>query len=165
MTEDMALLGEYATRQSETAFSELVGRHLNLVFSAALRQARDPQLAQEITQAVFLILARKAKSLGPDTPLPVWLYRTTRYAAADALKIHRRRERREQEARVQFVANESGAETWTLIAPLLDEGLAQLGETDRSALILRVLRQPFGGGNWRDYESRRGGRAKTRHPR
>ena len=84
MNDDMALVREYAASQSEQAFETLVSRHVNLVYSAALRQARDADLAQEITQAVFIILARKAGSLSPKTILSGWLYRTARFAAADA---------------------------------------------------------------------------------
>jgi RNA polymerase sigma factor (sigma-70 family) len=98
MSEDMALVREYAANQSEDAFEQLVARHVNLVHSVALRRVGNAHLAQEVTQAVFIILARKAGSLGPNTILSGWLYRTTRYAAADALKIRRRREQREQEA-------------------------------------------------------------------
>src|SRR5882724_5817135 len=97
MTDDMELVRDYAATQSEQAFSELVSRHINLVYSVALRQVQDTQLAEDITQAVFIILARKANSLGPGTILSGWLYRTARYAAADALKTQRCRQRREQE--------------------------------------------------------------------
>lgn len=91
----MDLVREYATRRSEQAFETLVSRRVNLVFSTALRQVRAPDVAEEITQAVFIILARKAAVLGPDTILPSCLYRTAGFGAADALKIQRRRAQRE----------------------------------------------------------------------
>ena len=92
MSDDMALVRVFAASHSEPAFATLVQRHLGLVHSAALRQVGDAHLAEEIAQAVFLILARKAPSLGPKTILSAWLYRTTRYAAGDALKANRRRQ-------------------------------------------------------------------------
>ena len=116
MNDDLTLLREYARRNSEEAFAALVSRHVNLVYSVALRQVRDPHLAEEITQAVFIILARKAESLGPKTILPGWLCRTARYASANALTIQRRRQRREQEAYMQSILNEAEPipdETWT----------------------------------------------------
>jgi len=92
MNDDMALVQEYAAQNSEEAFATLVSRHVNLVHSAALRQVRDPHLAEEITQTVFIILARKAGSLGSKTILPGWLYRTANYVSAAALKMQHRRE-------------------------------------------------------------------------
>ena len=145
--DDMTLVREFAASRSDAAFAELVQRHIGLVHSAALRQAGDAHLAGDITQAVFIILARKAASLGPKTVLSAWLYRATRYAASDALKTRRRRQIREQEAFMQSTLN-SGSdapspsgreEIWTQLAPLLDDAMNQLGETDRAALVLRYF--------------------------
>src|SRR5438309_6709093 len=98
MMDDMDLVRQYARCESEEAFAALVSRHVNLVYSVALRQVGDAHLAEEITQAVFVILARKAKSLGEKIVLAGWLCQTARFASADALKTQRRRQIREQEA-------------------------------------------------------------------
>ena len=143
----MTLVREFAANQSEPAFAALVERHIGLIHSAALRQVGDAHLAEDITQAVFVVLARKAASLGLKTVLSAWLYRTTRYAAADALKARRRRAAREQEAYMQSSLNSGGdapspstsEEIWAQLAPLLDDAMAELGETDRTALVLRFF--------------------------
>jgi RNA polymerase sigma factor (sigma-70 family) len=141
MTDDMELVGEYALHHSEDAFTTLVSRHVNLVYSVALRQVRDTHLAEEVTQAAFIILARKAGSLNSKTILPAWLCRTAQYAAADALKTQRRRLRREQEMHTESTMNpfEPESAPWIDIAPLLDTAMAQLGEKDHSAIVLRFF--------------------------
>src|SRR5262245_17941087 len=95
---DSQLLQEYVDTQSEAAFAELVARHGQWVYSAALRQTGQPGLAQDVTQAVFVILARKAAGLRRQTVLAGWLFRAVRYAALDARKLELRRQAREQEA-------------------------------------------------------------------
>src|SRR5271156_5627405 len=134
MNDDLNLLREFARDNSEEAFATLVSRHVNLVYSVALRSVRDVHLAEEITQAVFIILARKADSLSDKTILPGWLCRTARYASANALTIQRRRRHREQETFMQSQLDdlsrpdEATAETWNEIAPLLDGAMEKLGQ-------------------------------------
>ena len=137
---DMDLVRQYAAGRSERAFETLVSRHINLVYSSALRQVRNPQLAEEITQAVFVILARKARSLSSKTVLPGWLYRTTRFTAANLLRTEFCRQRREQEAYMQSTTQPNPAdETWTEMLSMLDEAMERLRGKDRDALVLRYF--------------------------
>ncbi len=138
-TDDYQLLRDFTERQSDDAFTALVNRHINLVHSVALRQTGDPHSAQEITQAVFIILARKAGSLSPKTILSGWLYQTARLAAANFRRSQVRRQQREQEAYMQSQSNEAEPEAWLLIAPMVDDALGKLGERDRLALVLRFF--------------------------
>ena len=139
MNNDMDLVRQYARRKSEEAFATLVSRHVNLVYSVALRHVRDPHSAEEVTQTVFVILARKAGSLGSGTIVSGWLCRTARYASARALTMQRRRQNREQEAYVQSQSTETESEAWRQIEPLLDAAMAQLGGKDHDAVVLRFL--------------------------
>lgn len=139
MNDDMELVREYAQRNSEEAFATLVSRYINLVYSVALRRVRDPHLAEEITQVVFIILARKANSLSPKTIIAGWLCRAARNVSARAVTIQQRRQFREQEAFMQTALNEPDSAVWTQIAPQLDAALAQLGQKDHDALVLRFF--------------------------
>jgi RNA polymerase sigma factor (sigma-70 family) len=146
MIEDMDLVRQYARCGCEEAFATLVSRHVNLVYSAALRQVRDAHLAEEITQTVFIILARKAGSLTSRTVISGWLYRTARYASAKAVTMQRRRQHREQEAYMRAQLNERESDAWMQIEPVLDTAMAQLGEKDHNAVVLRF----FEGRNFKD---------------
>jgi uncharacterized protein (TIGR03435 family) len=138
---DMELLQDYARHGSEVAFAELVRRHVNLVYSAALRHVGIAAHAEEITQAVFIILAQKATRLRPDTILEAWFYQTARLTSLSFLRGERRRQWREQEAFMQSALQESDEPPiWNQLAPLLDEAMARLGQADREAIVLRFFK-------------------------
>jgi RNA polymerase sigma factor (sigma-70 family) len=146
--DDLALLREYAANHSETAFQELVLRRVNFVYSAALRQVRDPHLAEEITQAVFIILAQKAGRISDKTILAGWLFKTTRYAAIAQVRDRAKRSLQRATIEKAFqMQTESQSEfqsatsdpLWERMSPLLDEALASLGETDRQVVLLRFF--------------------------
>ena len=136
---DHELLTEFARNESEEAFGTLVTRYVNLVYSTALRFTDNKHHAEEITQAVFIILTRKAGGLSSRVVLSGWLYQTTRLTAANFMKAEIRRQQREQEAYMQSTLNDPGSETWRQIAPLLEDAMGDLGETDRNAVVLRFF--------------------------
>src|SRR6266496_4482301 len=95
---DWQLLRDYAENGSESAFTTLVNRHVDMVYAAALRQLGDPHIAQDVTQAVFILFARKGATLRSSVILAGWLYRTTSHVARRALRDRIRQQRREKEA-------------------------------------------------------------------
>ena len=142
MTDDRQLLQQYTRERSESAFGELVARHIDLVYSAALRVVGgDSQLAQDVIQVVFIDLASKARGLPQDVLLAGWLYRHTCYAGANAVRTERRRKTREQTAMEMRLLDDNIDPPWERIAPHLDEGLNQLSVTDRDAIVLRFLKR------------------------
>src|SRR5215211_4567010 len=112
MTEptDFELLQDYASRNSQEAFAKLVDRHINLVYAAALRQLGNSHQAEDVTQAVFIILAQKASGIRQGIPLAGWLYETARLTTANFLRSEIRRSRREQEAYMESQIHQTNAE-------------------------------------------------------
>lgn len=143
MTDDATLLRRYAEERSEADFAELVRRHLGLVYTAALRQVNgDTHLAQDVAQLVFTDLARKAGRLAGHRVLAGWLFTSTRFAAAKAVRGERRRQHREQEASAMpdtLAPDPAASLDWDRVRPVLDDALAELGESDRTAILLRYF--------------------------
>jgi RNA polymerase sigma factor (sigma-70 family) len=138
---DMELVRDYVRLNSEAAFAEVVQRHIGLVYSAALRHVGVAAQAEEIAQAVFIILARKAASLRADTLLDGWLFETTRLTALSVMRSERRRQFREQEAYMQSTLAKSPEDPlWPQLAPLLDEAMSRLGKKDRDVMLLRYFK-------------------------
>ena len=138
MNSDLDLIRRFVRDNSHDAFAEIVRRHLDLVYSAALRQVRSPHLAEEVAQSVFADLARQAGRLKRDTVLTAWLYAVTRRTAIDVIRQESRRRLREQIA-VEMNDMNATADEWTRIAPLLDDAMAELDEIDRTAVLLRFF--------------------------
>ncbi|HSZ58819.1 MAG TPA: sigma-70 family RNA polymerase sigma factor [Tepidisphaeraceae bacterium] len=150
--DDLELLNRFSREGSQAAFTLLVSRHVNLVYSAALRQVHDPATAEDVTQAVFVALASNVAGIRPGTILPGWLLLTTRYAAKDALRAARRRSRHEQAAarqRTVHMQKSQGSSSafqeaadrdeQSRLETLLDAVLAKLGTAGRDAIVLRFF--------------------------
>jgi RNA polymerase sigma factor (sigma-70 family) len=135
---DLELIAGYCRHKSEEAFAEIVRRHVNLVYSAALRQVRSPQLAEEVAQSAFLELARQAHRLAPHTLLSAWLYTVTHRTALNVVRREARRQLREHIATELHSMNAPAAE-WTDIQPMLDEAMHALDDTERAAVLLRYF--------------------------
>jgi RNA polymerase sigma factor (sigma-70 family) len=140
MTDSQSLLEEYAKTGSESAFRQLVTRYIGLVYSTALRLVgRDTHRAEDVTQMVFIDLARKAPSLSSGVALGGWLHHRTYNIAAPMMRAERRRQAREKEAvQMNRLLDESDTAVAQL-APILDEVIRQLRKEDRTAIILRFF--------------------------
>lgn len=142
MTDSQHLLAEYRRNGSDAAFRELVERFVALVYSTALRLVEgDTHRAEDVTQTVFLDLARKARLIPADVKLGGWLHRDTCLVAGHTLRGERRRQARERQAvEMNTLQNHSEAD-FSQVAPLLDEAINELGEADRTAILLRFFEQ------------------------
>lgn len=146
MNEDAALLRRYASEKSEAAFAELVRRHLDLVYSAALRRlGGDAHRAADVAQQVFTTLARDAEKLSRHGVLTAWLYTATHNAAIDLIRSEQRRATREQEAStMQTLLAATPDADWAKLRPVLDHVMDELSDADRTAVLLRFFeKRPF----------------------
>lgn len=140
MTPDWLLLRRYARENSQEAFAVLTERYLGLVYSVCLREVHDTEQAQDVTQAVFLLLARTAPSFRSRTALPSWLFRTARFASQNARTRELRRRKYEKKAAMEMhpqARTENAA--WEDIEPTLNQSLAALGEAERDCILLRFF--------------------------
>ena len=142
MMDSQNLLAEYRRTGSDAAFRELVTQYVDLVYSTALRLVNgDAHRAQDVSQTVFVDLARMARTLANEVLLGGWLHRHTCFVAVNLMRGERRRQSRErQAAEMNALQNHSEAD-YSLVAPLLDEAINELGEEDRAAILLRFFEQ------------------------
>ncbi len=147
MTDSRQLLLDYARNGSETAFRELVAHYLDLVYSVALRRVTgDTHRAQDVAQTVFIDLARMARSLSKDVMLGGWLHRHTCFVAANVMRGERRRQSRERQAVEMNALHDDPKSNLDQLAPVLDEAINELDESDRTAILLRFFEE-------RDFQS------------
>ena len=142
MTDSQRLLADYAATCSELAFRELLARYVDLVYSAAVRLVGgDTHLVQDVTQTVFVDLARKARALPRDVMLGGWLHHHTVFVAASAMRRERRRHLRERKAAEMNALQDHTEANLARVAPILDEAIDELGTKDRAAILLRFFEQ------------------------
>ena len=140
--DDARLLADFVATRSATAFAALVQRHVGLVYAAARRQVGSHHLAEDVTQSVFVLLARKAHTLRGECAIAGWLLKTTRFVAMDAIKLRERRRRHERGAanmHVEAVTNMDPCDAIddAELAGVLDDGLLALRDGDRRAILMR----------------------------
>jgi RNA polymerase sigma factor (sigma-70 family) len=141
---DHALLAAYAEQRDDDAFAEVVRRHAGAVHAAAWRQTGHAHLADEVLQIVFLRLAQKAGSLSSETVVIGWLIQATRYAALDIVRREVRLQKHQEKLKAMETvhsspASEADPDPWEQVAPVLDQALSRMRESDRTALLLRFF--------------------------
>src|SRR6266516_4718447 len=141
---DAQLLREYAENGAESAFAEIVARHTNLVYSAALRQVESPDIAAEVAQSAFIGLARGARSLSrklaENASLAGWLCRSARNISLNLRRDEFRRHSRERQAMENLDSIPDAPPDWERLRPVLDEAMAELSEPDYDALLIRFFK-------------------------
>lgn len=142
MTDSQRLLTDYVTNGSEAAFRELVTRYTNLVYSTSVRLVGgDTALAQDVAQAVFIDLARMARTLAGEVMLGGWLHRHTRFVAATLMRAERRRQSRERQAAEMSALRTESDCNLAWVSLQVDEAIDTMATEDRAALMLRFFEQ------------------------
>jgi RNA polymerase sigma factor (sigma-70 family) len=136
---DWELLQEYAQKGVHDAFARLVRRYVDLVYATCFRDLRDHHLAEDATQAVFLVLSRKAGTLRREVVLAGWLFQAARLVVRNLRKQEARRKARERLAAEMLQQTSSTALAWGNLSPLLSDGLEKLGSKDRDAVLLHYF--------------------------
>ena len=140
LDDDYTLLQHYVRVRSDAAFEALSARYVDLVYSAALRLSGDRHLAEDVTQAVFLILAEKAAQIQPPVVLPAWLLTVTRLTAANVRRVESTQRKGKEAVRMTpEPPQNSSSDEWANIAPHLDDALAKLNDPERAAITLRYF--------------------------
>ena len=138
---DWECLSQYVREGSEAAFREVVVRHVDLVYATCRRvlPARDAHLAEDVTQAVFVILAKKARTIRRNTSLVGWLHNTARYVACNAMRVAANRRRHEMEAAQMPKSNNNAAASNGVAEDVVDRALNRLEAQERDAILLRFF--------------------------
>src|SRR5689334_13322184 len=145
-TDDDALLREFVATRDPAAFEVLTRRHAGMVYAAALRQLRDAHLAEDVTQAVFIVLARQARAVRSGAVLPAWLFSVTRHACNNARRVLARRRYHEMRKAAMTEDHYTPATTGgddaddaAATSPLMDDAIARLSAAERTAVVLRYF--------------------------
>ena len=134
---DTQLIKDYLDG-SASAFAELVRRHAGWVYAVARRRVGDAHLAEDVTQSVFLVLARKANRLRREIVLSAWLFEVTRMTVLRLQRDEVRRRQREVESiMMSHNSDDAHAQAWRAMEPILDRSVARLRDRDRQAVLLR----------------------------
>ena len=129
----------YVRSGDEVAFAKVVEAYSALVYGTAYRKTRNAQLAEEITQNVFVLLARKAEKLVSRPGLGVWLHRTALLVSQNLLRSEASYQRRMALVREQGgLSSERDVE---IFFEGVDEALDRLSESDRMVVMMRFFEE------------------------
>jgi RNA polymerase sigma factor (sigma-70 family) len=136
---DQHLLDRFVRGREEAAFTALVRRHGPLVLGVCRRVLHQEQDAEDVFQATFLVLARKAGAIGNRASVGSWLYRVAYHMALKARKQAATRHKREARAARPDEADPLAEVTGRELLAVLDAELDELPQSRREPLVLCYL--------------------------